>query len=151
MYGCSGGTSNDESSAKEAVASATSKPPVSSKVDKVESSKPVLSKPESSAEESSAEESSESSNTETSIGYIEIVENFNAEAVGTNSINLNWSSVSDISGYEIYRKCDSTSADYDKIMTIKNSSTTFFNDNQIVAGTRYYYQIRPYILSLIHI
>ena len=71
MYGCSGGTSNDESSAKEAVASATSKPPVSSKVDKVESSKPVLSKPESSAEESSAEESSESSNTETSIGYIE--------------------------------------------------------------------------------
>ena len=43
MYGCSGGTSNDESSAKEAVASATSKPPVSSKVDKVESSKPVLS------------------------------------------------------------------------------------------------------------
>ena len=94
MYGCSGGTSNDESSAKEAVASATSKPPASSKVDKVESSKPVLSKPES-----SAEESSESSNTETSIGYIEIVENFNAEAVGTNSINLNWSSVSDISGY----------------------------------------------------
>lgn len=74
MYGCSGGPSNDESSAKEAVASATSKPPVSSKVDKVESSKPVLSKPESSAEESSAEESSESSessNTETSIGYIE--------------------------------------------------------------------------------
>ena len=131
MYGCSGGPSNDESSAKEAVASATSKPPASSKVDKVdkvESSKPALSKPES-----SAEESSEFSKTETSIGYIEIVENFNAEAVGTNSINLNWSSVSDISGYEIYRKYDSTSADYDKIMTIKNSSTTFFNDNQIVA------------------
>lgn len=147
MYGCSGGTSNDESSAKEAVASATSKPPASSKVDKVESSKPVLSKSESSAEESSAEESSESSKTETSIGYIEIVENFNAEAVGTNSINLNWSPVSDISGYEIYRKYDSTSADYDKIMTIKNSSTTFFNDNQIVAGTRYYYQIRPYIYA----
>ena len=50
MYGCSGGSSNDESSAKETVASAVSKPNTSSKL---ESSKPTQSKPQSSAEESS--------------------------------------------------------------------------------------------------
>lgn len=139
MYGCSGGTSNDVSSAKEAVASASSKPAVSSKAD---SSKPTQSK-----SQSSAEESSKTSKAETSIGNIEIVGNFEAKAAGTTSINLNWSQVSGISGYEIYRKDDSAGADYDKIMNIKDSSTTFYNDNQVVAGTRYYYQIRPYIYA----
>lgn len=139
MYGCSGGTSNDESSAKETAASAVSKPTTSSKV---ESSKPTQSKPQS-----SVEESSEPSKTETSVGDIEIVGNFNAEAAGTTSINLSWSQASNINGYEIYRKDDSSGADYDKIMTIKDSSTTFYNDNQVVAGTHYYYQIRPYIYA----
>ena len=139
MYGCSGGSSNDESSAKETVASAVSKPNTSSKL---ESSKPIQSKPQS-----SAEESSEASKTETSVGDIETVGDFKAEATGTTSINLSWSQISGINGYEIYRKDDSAGADYDKIMIIKDSSTNFYNDNQIVAGTRYYYQIRPYVYA----
>lgn len=139
LYGCSGSPSNDESSAQEVIASAASNPNISSKSED--------SKPTSSELQSSAEESLESSEPEVSVGDIDIISGFTAEAVSTSSVNLNWTQGSNLSGYEIYRKDDSNTSDYDKIMTIKDPSTTFYNDNQIIAGTRYYYQIRPYIYA----
>ena len=40
-----------------------------------------------------------------------LVGDFKAEATGTTSINLSWSQISGINGYEIYRKDDSAGAD----------------------------------------
>lgn len=138
MYGCSSSSTSSESSAKETIASAESKPDTSSKQEssKSESSETI--------ESIQAEESSQQ---ETSVGDIEIISGFTAETVGTASVNLTWSQNPNVSGYEIYRKDDSISSSYDKIIDIKDSSNTFYNDTQIVAGTRYYYQIRPYVYA----
>lgn len=141
MYGCSGGSQSNESSTQETVASVASSKPNSPS--KPESSKPIESQPESSQEESSEE----SSRQEVSVDDIDIITDFSAEAVGTSSVNLIWSQGSNLSGYEIYRRDDSATSSYDKITDIKDGSTTFYNDTQIIAGTRYYYQIRPYIYA----
>lgn len=142
LCGCSGNGGEGESSVAETAASAASESGVSSKSD---TSKHEASKQSESVQ--SSKEESETSETETSAGDIDIITDFTAEAIGENSVNLSWSASSGVSGYEIYRKTSSSSADYGKITDVKDGSESFYNDSQVSAGTYYYYQIRPYVCA----
>ena len=58
------------------------------------------------------------------------VENFKYGKVTTNSIELKWSAVQNVSGYEIYRMDNKTGGKYVKYAVIDNSSTTSFTDSK---------------------
>ncbi|MGG0176397.1 Ig-like domain-containing protein [Gottfriedia acidiceleris] len=57
-----------------------------------------------------------------------------------NSVNLSWSEVGNVSGYEIYRSTSSTGT-FTKIATTTNTS---YLNTSLNTGTTYYYKIRAY-------
>lgn len=61
-----------------------------------------------------------------------------------NSIKLNWSKVSNSSGYQIYRST-SKNGSYKKIKTInKNSTLSYTDTNKLSSNKKYYYKIRAF-------
>jgi fibronectin type 3 domain-containing protein len=61
---------------------------------------------------------------------------------GTATVGLNWtvpaSGSSAITGYKVYR---GTASGAETVLNTVNSSTTSYNDNAVIAGTTYYYQV----------
>ena len=61
-----------------------------------------------------------------------------------NSIKLNWSKVSNSSGYQIYRST-SKNGSYKEIKTInKNSTLSYTDTNKLSSNKKYYYKIRAF-------
>ena len=71
--------------------------------------------------------------------------NINVTASKKASVSIKWSKVSNASGYEIWR-ANSAKGNYNKIKTIKNSSTTSYTNTKLKAG-RYNYKVRAYKTS----
>lgn len=62
----------------------------------------------------------------------------------SNIIQFKWNKNSKATGYRIYRASGSTNGKYVLYKTIKNNSTTQFQDTNIELGRAYYYSVRPY-------
>lgn len=64
-----------------------------------------------------------------------------AESAGYKEVNLTWSAVDGVTGYEVYRKTSSSS--YKKIATVAGEKTGY-SDTKVTAGTAYTYKVRAY-------
>ena len=60
-----------------------------------------------------------------------------------NSLTLQWNTVKNITGYEIYR-ASSPNGEYSLIKTITKASTGTFNNTKLTEGQCYYYKMRAY-------
>jgi parallel beta-helix repeat protein len=69
--------------------------------------------------------------------------NFNAEEVTENRIKITWSSLGEADGIDVYRR-RAGMADFELIATLESGA--LFQDEKLVAGTNYFYQIVPYII-----
>jgi fibronectin type 3 domain-containing protein len=67
-------------------------------------------------------------------------EGMKAVANSYNSINLNWTALSGMSGYEVYRSTSSTGT-FSKIATTTGTS---YVDKSLNTGTTYYYKVKGY-------
>ena len=63
-----------------------------------------------------------------------------------NSITLGWTADANAAGYEIYRS-NTANGPYEKIITVANSSTTGYTDDNLSSGECYYYQMRMYVIN----
>lgn len=70
------------------------------------------------------------------------VSNFKAIAKGSDFIDLKWDKTSGVTKYLLYRS-NLKSSGYQKIKTLK-SSTTSFSDFGLLSGKTYYYKLVPY-------
>lgn len=61
----------------------------------------------------------------------------------TNSLNISWSKLNDVTGYQIYRYNPSSNS-YEKVKTISNNSSTSYNDENLQSAYVYSYKIRAY-------
>lgn len=59
-------------------------------------------------------------------------------------IQFKWNKNAKATGYRIYRASGKTNGKYVLYKTIKNNSTTQFQDTNIELGRAYYYSVRPY-------
>lgn len=57
-----------------------------------------------------------------------------------NTINVSWSTISDATGYEVYRS-NAINGEYLKVATVQSR---IFNDTGLQTGTVYYYKVRSY-------
>ncbi len=71
------------------------------------------------------------------------VEEISASKATPNSVTVNWSSVSSVRGYSLYRYSYSAK----KWSTIKNTSALSYKDNSVKPGERYAYKVRAYVAS----
>lgn len=69
------------------------------------------------------------------------ISGFKVTATGISSAKLTWSSAS-VTGYQIYRKTESSS--WKKYKTISSKSTTSMTNKSLELGTKYSYKIRGY-------
>ena len=70
------------------------------------------------------------------------VQNLKTTIKSLTSVQLSWTKVSNVTGYQIYRKAGS--GDWKKIKTISSNSTVTFTNSSLTTGTKYQYKIRAY-------
>ena len=63
----------------------------------------------------------------------------------SSSMILSWNKVGTTSGYEIYRSTSSTGT-FKLVKRITSSKTIQYTDNNLIAGSTYYYKMRSYVL-----
>ena len=60
-----------------------------------------------------------------------------------NAIQINWSKVDNVTGYQIYRSKGSAN-NFQLLKTINGNSTLTYKDATCLTGTKYYYRVRSY-------
>lgn len=71
------------------------------------------------------------------------VENVSLVKKTINSLNISWSKLNDVTGYEIY-KYNPSSNSYENVKTISDNSTTSYTDENLQSAYVYSYKIRGY-------
>lgn len=71
------------------------------------------------------------------------VTNTKISSTSSSSIKLNWSKVSNASGYRIYRST-SKNGTYTKVKDITNNSTLTYTDSGLSSNKKYYYKIKSF-------
>jgi fibronectin type 3 domain-containing protein len=74
------------------------------------------------------------------------VKNLTLLTESSTSITLTWSKSVSVTGYQIYR-LNSTTGKYEKVASVKGSTTLSFTDTGLSTGTEYTYKVRAYKAS----
>lgn len=73
----------------------------------------------------------------------DVVKNLEAKCVSNCSVELSWQTVYKSSGYEVYRSTREN-GNYKKIAIFTDKGKTYYRDNDVKSGKKYYYKVRAF-------